>query len=320
MKNEIISVVVPIYNASKFLNKCLKSILDQTYEELEIILVNDGSTDNSLEICNSYAKTDKRIKVIDKENGGVSSARNRGIEEATGKYIVFIDADDYIEKTMFEVLSDDLFKYDVDMTMCVYKKVDINGNILFASKELKEKYFDDKTFKHYLFMPDYYREILCNKLFKLDIIKNNNIRFREDIHLNENIVFILDFAYFARKYVFDNQILYNFVQHKESATNEKFSLKKVSVLSSYIRLLEYNLEKEILNRIKYKYLFEGYAFTYRLKKLGIDNKELKENLKQFKNKYYEDIKNEPSISANKKRQLWLMINFNWLYCQLRKDI
>lgn len=318
--NETISVIVPIYNASSFLNKCISSIINQTYSQLEIILVNDGSTDNSLEICNLYANNDKRIKIINKENGGVSSARNMGIEAATGRYLVFIDADDYIEKNMFEVLADDLFKYDVDLSMCGYKNVDINGNILFVSESLKEKYFDDKTFKHYLFQPNYYREILCNKLFKLDIIKNNNIRFREDIHINENIVFILDFAHYARKYVYDNEILYNFVQHKNSALNEKFNLKKVSVLSSYVRLLEYKLELDVLNKIKYKYLFEGHVFLYRLKKLGIDNQDLKNNLIQFKTKYYEDIKNDSKISSKKKRQLWCVMNLNWLYCTLRKDI
>ena len=320
MKNETISVVVPIYNASKFLKKCLTSIVEQTYDDLEIILVNDGSTDNSLEICEEYAKKDKRVKIINKENGGVSSARNQGIEIATGKYIIFIDADDYIEKNMFEVLTTDLFKYNVDMSMCGYKKVNIKGKVLFKSSALEDKYFDEQAFKHYLFMPNYYREILCNKLFKLDLIKKNNIRFREDIHINENIIFILDFAYFARKYVYDNELLYNYLIHENSALNQKFNLKKVSVLASYIRLLEYDLESSTLNKIKYKYLFEGYAFLYRLKQIKIDNKDLKENLSTFKDKYYDDIKNEPSISSKKKRELWYMMNFNWLYCKMRKDI
>lgn len=320
MNEEKISVIVPIYNAAKFLDKCLKSILSQTYQNLEIILINDGSTDNSLEICETYKKTDERIKLFSKENSGVSSSRNIGIENATGKYVIFIDADDYIEQNMFELLSKDLFDFNVDMSICGYKKVDINGNILFESEDLNEKYFDDEVFKHYLFDGRYYREILCNKLFKLDIIKNNNIRFREDIHINENIVFILDFAHFARKFVYDNQLLYNYVFHENSALNEKFNLKKVSVLASYVRILEYKLEPTILNKIKYKYLFEGYAFVYRLAKIKINNKELKENLKQFEARYYNDIKAEASISSKMKWHLWLISNFNWLYCTLRKDI
>ena len=313
-----ISVIVPIYNASKFLDKCLKSLINQTYKDLEIILINDGSTDNSLEICQSFE--DERIKIIDEENKGVSFARNQGIEAATGKYIIFIDADDYVALNMFEVLSEDLFKYDVDMSMCGYKKVDINGNILFESEPLEDKYFDDEAFKHYLFKKEYYRELLCNKLFKLDIIKRNNIRFREDIHINENILFILDFTHFARKFVYDNELLYNFVDHKDSATNMRFNLKKVSVLSSYIRLLDYDLEESVLNRIKYKYLYEGYGFTYRLKKIKVSNTELKENLKTFKEKYYEDIKNEPTITNKEKKDLFKMIHFTNLYCKFKHNI
>ena len=110
MNKEKITVVVPIYNAEQYLERCLKSIVEQTYENLEIILVNDGSSDKSLEICERFKASDERITIISKENGGVSSARNRGIEVATGKYIIFIDADDYIEKDMFAILEDDLIK------------------------------------------------------------------------------------------------------------------------------------------------------------------------------------------------------------------
>ena len=187
-------------------------------------------------------------------------------------------------------------------------------------KDTVDKYFDDETFKHYLFKKEYYRELLCNKLFKLDIIKRNNIRFREDIHINENILFILDFTHFARKFVYDNELLYNFVDHKDSATNMRFNLKKVSVLSSYIRLLDYDLEESVLNRIKYKYLYEGYGFTYRLKKIKVSNTELKENLKTFKEKYYEDIKNEPTITNKEKKDLFKMIHFTSLYCKFKHNI
>ena len=320
MDKEKISVVVPIYNAESYLSKCLDSIVGQTYENLEIILVNDGSKDKSLEIMEEFHQKDARIKIINKENAGVSSARNRGIEEATGKYIIFIDADDYIEKNMFEVLEKDLFQNNVDISMCGYRNVDINGNILYESSPMDEKYFDSKTFKSNLFKKEYYRELICNKLFKLEIIKENNIRFREDIHINENILFLLDFSKFAFRYSYENEKLYNFLYNVNGAMHAKFNLKKVSALSSYIRLLNYDLENDILNRIKYKYLFEGYAYSYLMKKINIDNTELKKNLLEFKTKYYQDIKKEKTISFGKKLSLWLMMHFNGLYCKIRKDI
>ena len=101
-KMELISVIVPVYNVESYLEKCIESIQNQSYKSLEIILVNDGSTDSSGDICDKYAAHDKRIKVIHKKNGGLSSARNAGLEVANGDYIAFVDSDDYIEITMYE--------------------------------------------------------------------------------------------------------------------------------------------------------------------------------------------------------------------------
>jgi len=320
MNNEKITVVVPIYNAEHFLEKCLKSIVEQTYQNLEIILVNDGSTDKSLEICEKFKENDNRIIVINKENGGVSSARNKGIDSASGKYIIFIDADDYIEKEMFETLAYDLFTNKVDLSMCGFRTVDINGNILSVSNPMDEKYFDVKTFRRNLFSDKYYRNLIWNKLFKLEIIKEHNIRFNEDIHINENVLFMLEFSKYAFRYSYGNEILYNFLDNQNGQMHAKFNLKKVSVLSSYVRLLNYDLDRDILNKIKYKYLFEGYAYTYLMKKINLDNTDLKNNLIKFKEKYYQDIKSEKTISKSEKFSLWFMIHFNSLYCKIRRDI
>jgi len=104
MEKGLISIIVPVYNSSVFLHECLQSIISQTYTNLEILLVDDGSTDDSLEICKSYAEQDSRIKVFHKENGGVSSTRNFGLRVATGEYIGFVDSDDFISSEMFENL------------------------------------------------------------------------------------------------------------------------------------------------------------------------------------------------------------------------
>ena len=126
----IISVIVPVYNVEKYVSKCLDSILKQTLKDIEIIVVDDGSTDNSGSICDRYAEQDKRIRVFHKENGGLSSARNYGIDRAKGEYIGFIDSDDYIEDDMYEVLFDLILKFDADISMCaiyyVYPKTVIN--------------------------------------------------------------------------------------------------------------------------------------------------------------------------------------------------
>ena len=123
--NDLISVIIPIYNVEKFLSFCIDSIVNQTYKNLEIILVDDGSTDNSGKICDEYALKDNRIKVMHKQNGGVSSARNVGLNIAKGKYIGFVDSDDYVENDMFEILHNLIIKNNVDISCCnkfVFKK------------------------------------------------------------------------------------------------------------------------------------------------------------------------------------------------------
>ena len=124
---KLISVIVPVYNTEKYLEKCVMSILNQTYKNLEIILIDDGSTDNSPQICDSLAEKDNRITVIHQPNGGVSSARNTGLDNTHGDYIMFVDSDDYIAPNMIEFLSENIG--DTDIAMCGYNSVDENGNL-----------------------------------------------------------------------------------------------------------------------------------------------------------------------------------------------
>ena len=141
---DLITVVVPIYKVEKYLEKCIDSIIKQTYENLEIILVDDGSPDKCPQICDEYAKKDSRIKVIHKKNGGLSDARNAGIDIAKGEYITFVDSDDYIEKDYVEVLYDSIKENDSDMAIGSHKVIYENGTIL--NKETGEKsVLDAKT-------------------------------------------------------------------------------------------------------------------------------------------------------------------------------
>ena len=122
-----ISVIVPVYQVEKYLERCIESIIHQTYENLEIILIDDGSKDNCPAICDKYQKMDPRITVIHKENGGLSSARNAGLDIATGDLVTFVDSDDYIEKDMLEVLNSNLKENGCDISVCFWKEVFENG-------------------------------------------------------------------------------------------------------------------------------------------------------------------------------------------------
>ena len=124
---ELVTIIVPVYNTSKYLNKCLDTLLAQTYENIEIILVDDGSTDNSLEICKSYEEKDKRIVVISKANGGSSSARNVGLDAAKGSYVGFVDSDDYVDGDFVSLMMEAIEKYDVPMAQISRDEINEDG-------------------------------------------------------------------------------------------------------------------------------------------------------------------------------------------------
>ena len=138
----LISIVVPVYNVKQFLTKCLNSIISQTYSNLEIIVVDDGSTDGSATICDDYAKKDKRISVIHKENGGLASARNAGIDVAKGTYIGFVDSDDYIEPYMYEKLLQAILKYSCNIAVCGINYVFDDGEVIAKANTEPEQFFE----------------------------------------------------------------------------------------------------------------------------------------------------------------------------------
>ena len=134
MKDELITVIVPVYKVEKYLDRCVQSIVDQTYTNLEIILVDDGSPDNCPKMCDEWAKKDKRIKVIHKQNGGLSDARNAGLEKAKGKYVGFVDSDDYISPIMYEKLYKCIIDNQADMAMCGFSTVDEKGKVTYINE------------------------------------------------------------------------------------------------------------------------------------------------------------------------------------------
>lgn len=214
----LVSIIVPVYNSEKYLKKCIESIIEQTYKNIELILVDDNSKDNSGNICAQYEMIEKRIKVIrNKTNKGPASARNRGIEKATGSFVIFVDSDDFIEKDLIELLTINQNKYGVNLVIGNYNKV-INDDKFI---KYNDEFFDkcNKSSSDYKILQkenllDYARIYLkypnkhllfsyCwGKLYDLKIIKKNEIKFDENLQIFEDTVF--NFSYF--KYV--NTALY----------------------------------------------------------------------------------------------------------------
>lgn len=193
----IISVIVPVYNAEKYLHRCIDSILMQTFADFELLLINDGSTDLSSAICDEYSLNDSRIKTIHKPNTGVSSTRNRGLNESQGKYIIFLDADDFwYVNTALEQLVEIAEKYDIDVVRGEYKAVDQDGNDLFERPLTKEK---QQLANQILTSGQFYTQIMCGENFLvLSLFKRESIG---NIRLNDKRSFLEDMEFYVELFL-----------------------------------------------------------------------------------------------------------------------
>lgn len=221
MKNDLVSIVVPVYNVEKYLKKCIDSILNQTYKNLEIILVDDGSTDNSGKICDDYSSSDERIKVIHKQNGGLSDARNLGIDNSTGKYITFIDSDDYITNNYIEYLVTILEKNNADISICDYKIVHNEFGFIDKSKEIINIYTYEECIMKLLY-GTHKLISACGKLYKKNLFKL--IRYPKN-QLFEDINTTYKTYFESKNIVVSNLKMYMYLVRNDSITTSKFNTR-----------------------------------------------------------------------------------------------
>ena len=275
MMKEKISIIVPVYNVEAYLERCVESILKQTYTNLEILLVNDGSTDKSGELCDKLALRDHRIRVIHKENGGLSDARNRGIDEASSNLIGFIDSDDYIDEDMYETLYRQMIASKADLSMCGH--YDVYHQI--PEKQVAE-------IKTWELMPEEAIKMVMeakilsvtavNKLYKKALFEQ--LRFRIG-KIAEDAFIMVDLIHQCSKIVATNEKKYYYVHRENSITTQKFSLKFLNVIEAY----EQNAK--IISE-NYPDLYDvaimrlNWAYFYVLDRLLVDN--------DFKDKVLED--------------------------------
>lgn len=237
--NSLISVIVPIYNAEQYLEKCIDSIINQTDTNLEIILVNDGSTDNSGAICDEYAKKDSRIKVIHKENGGLSSARNTGLENANGEYVSFVDSDDWIELDMLETLYDACIANEAEVACGgrydVYPQSTIVGlcpqkNECISTIEMIKKLFTSVECDC----------SVCDKLFKRPLF--NEIRFPIG-QINEDEAIFYNLLEGVTRVALINKPLYNYFHRSSSISTSDFTERKLIYMENAIKIKNFIIEK-----------------------------------------------------------------------------
>lgn len=244
-----ISIIIPVYNVEKYLDKCIKSIVCQEYQNIEIILIDDGSIDNSSRICDIWAKEDKRIKVIHKSNGGVSSARNEGLKQATGDYITFIDGDDYITPE-FSFLINQITDEDV---VCVPYLESINDIV--TIKIPKTNWINKKIYninKGKVINGIYNSS--CFKIFKSRVIKDNNLKFDTNYKIAEDLKFSFEAIAGSKKISFIGVPYYIYVRNNTSAM-AKISYEKITDTLEVCKLCIKNLYK-IVDKNKKKFLIK----------------------------------------------------------------
>ena len=236
--DDLISIIVPVYNVEKYLKKCVDSIINQTYNNIEILLIDDGSTDNSGKLCDDYKKIDKRIKVYHKKNGGLSDARNYGINKANGKYVGFIDSDDFITKDMYEILYKSITKYDADVSIArvidcyeIIPEIDNSDakDCLLNKKEAIKKVMEAEEISVHV----------VSKLYKKSIF--SKIKF-EVGRTTEDGIIMIELLDSCKKISYNSSYVYYYIHRENSITTKKFNEK-----NGYDVIYAYEKNKKIID-------------------------------------------------------------------------
>ena len=285
-----ISIIIPAYNAEKYIKKCMDSLMNQTKQELEFVIINDGSTDKTEEIIKSY--NDKRIKYFKNKNHGIGKTRNFGIEKAKSKYIMFLDSDDYLDKRACELMYEKIEAFDLDMVVCDFYKEYDDGRI----EEIRNPHFENSSLKD---NPDIINEYLCPwaKLYKRSLLMNNNIRFVENLKY-EDAPFVIETLATAKSIGKVDECLNYYVIHGNSETTVRDRrcfdiLKIIDKIRKFTKDKDYLKEK--IDKLTVR-MITNYTVQQRVqkdKKVGMEFIDkafqyLKEEVPDYKkNKYYE---------------------------------
>lgn len=260
-----ISIIVPVYNVEKYLDRCVQSLIHQTLKEIEIILVDDQSPDNCPQMCDDYTKNDPRIRVIHKKNGGLGMARNSGIEVAQGEYISFIDSDDFVDTKTYETLYNKALEKELDTCFFRFCRYLDNGKIEHVKDSTKEAYFlNEKDRKQFLLemvgpepsypLPEKYSMSACKAIYSLRLIIENNIRFvSERVVASEDLIFHLDYIPVTKRIGYLPYTFYYYFINTSSITTT-YSEEK------YMRLIK--LLQTVESKLSKRYSYEEYKTHY----------------------------------------------------------
>jgi glycosyltransferase involved in cell wall biosynthesis len=316
--NPKVSIIVPVYNAEKYLRRCLDSLVEQDLSDIEIIVVNDGSSDSSIKILEEYRHEDNRIKIIHKTNEGVSSARNIGIELAKGEFIGFVDSDDWVDKEMYKVLYDTVTKENAEIIMCTYirefgshskkKNFNLPSKIIYNDEEVKTRVMRRLIgpVNEEIANPELLDAwgTVWSKLYRTDLIKQNNLTFSDlrEIGTNEDSLFNILAVFHAQSFIFINTPYYHYWRENNGSVTSGFNpylidqwFNLYSKIGSFIEenKLDVNFQIALNNRICLNILGLGFntiskgnnaSFLMKIKKIStiLNDQRIVRSFKQLK--------------------------------------
>ncbi len=247
VSNPLVSIIVPIYGVEEYLSECVNSILAQAYTKLEIILVDDGSLDNSPKMCDDFALIDNRIKVIHKTNGGLSDARNAGLKIAKGKFVSFIDSDDFISNIYIEKLLTEALKLDADIVEGNYYVFSDGKNSLNPKPYVKKRLTISsgaKTLKNLLTTSGNTETVSWNKLYKRELFTKNNIEYPKGL-LHEDTFTTYKLYFYSKKTIFINEPIYYYRQRHDSIMGRKFDERRLVLLDAPNEIQAFAIKNKI---------------------------------------------------------------------------
>lgn len=303
-----LSVIIPVYNGEKYIEDCLNSIINQTYKDLQIIVVNDGSTDNTKFILSGISKCDSRIQVINKENNGVCSARNVGLEHATKNYITFVDSDDTLDLDMYELLMQYSIDEEYDIVHCGYKRINgenvklVSGtnNIIKQTKnEALECIVGGK-----IFVPSLWNKVYKRKLF-------DDIKFDENLKINEDVLVNYKVFKKSEKSIFIDKPKYNYFEREESSCKNTNSIKKAEDCLKVSKIINEDCKNTDLEQIAIKRYIESLIGLYR--SYYNKRREYNSNIKEIKKQIYKYYKNKLIKVKKQKISAVLIIYCPFIY-------
>lgn len=260
MDQPLVSIIVPIYNSALDLVTCLESIKRQKYPRLEILLVNDGSSDSSLEICRMYARLDARIVIIDKENSGVSGTRNVAIERASGKYLQFVDSDDFLDENATRLMVEAMEEHESDLVICHYCSVSKSERTTVYGYLPPDTAMDKAQFARYLMEEpaSFYYGVMWNKLYRRDLIMAHGIRCNEDISWSEDMLFNLEYIRYAERFYSLRTPVYYYTHRKRRSLSA--SVTPAQVVSTKTSLFKYYKQLYIDLGLYEQYRMQIYSY------------------------------------------------------------